>query len=114
MSIILSILEALKEAGIAGPGDIVIATGKPRYLVLSTLKILEELGFVEAVYSRGTHRIYRVSALGLLVLEAGLKGLRDAVEAGLKVISEEGPEEVNSDYSKAAPSLQAGEAVEEV
>jgi DNA-binding transcriptional ArsR family regulator len=90
VGVILEVLEALDKAGVASPGDVVVATGKPRYLILSALKLLEELGFVEPIYSRGTHKIYRVSRLGYLLMELGIEGLRKAIEAELIVDKEHG------------------------
>lgn len=46
------------------PGDIVAATGLPRYEVLAALHVFEELGIVELVISKGNYKVYRLSKLG--------------------------------------------------
>lgn len=86
--VVLEVLRALREAGIASPGDLVASTGMPRYLVLSAFRCLEELGLVERVYAKGTHRAYRVSSLGLRILDAGLVALSDVIELGIEAIAE--------------------------
>jgi DNA-binding transcriptional ArsR family regulator len=118
VGVILEVLEALDKAGVASPGDVVIATGKPRYLVLSALKLLEELGLVEPIYSRGTHRIYRVSRLGYLVMEVGLDGLRKILEDALDTVEGpangmESPIEAIDGRSRGAPEGNVAEASQE-
>jgi predicted transcriptional regulator len=85
--VIAEVLKALRSAGIAGPGDIVAATGMPRYLVLASFKCLEELGLVEAVYAKGTHRAYRLTTLGLQLLEHAESSIAEILEAGLNAIT---------------------------
>lgn len=46
------------------PGDIVIATGLPRYEVLAALHVFEELKIVELVISKGNYKVYRLTKLG--------------------------------------------------
>lgn len=46
------------------PDDVVAATGLPRYKVLAYMQLLEALGFLDKVYSRGTYRVYTLSGLG--------------------------------------------------
>ncbi|MEM2550891.1 MAG: hypothetical protein QW168_01860 [Sulfolobales archaeon] len=46
------------------PGDIVAATGLPRYEVLAALHVLEELGIIELVISKGNYKVYRLTKLG--------------------------------------------------
>lgn len=46
------------------PGDIVAATGLPRYEVLAALHVFEELGIIELVISKGNYKVYRLSKLG--------------------------------------------------
>ncbi len=52
------------------PGDVVSATGLPRYEVLATFHILEALNIVELVNSKGNYRVYRLSELGNKLLIA--------------------------------------------
>jgi len=118
VGVILELLEALDRVGYASPGDVVVATGKPRYLVLSALKLLEELGFVEPIYSRGTHKIYRVSRLGRFVMEVGLDELRRVVEAELEVREGHGGDagntvEATSSHTQEAPASRATEISQE-
>ncbi len=87
---ILELLKALRGVGMASPGDMVAVTGMPRYLVLSAFKFMEELGLVDAVYSKGSHRIYRVSRLGEHLLDLGLDDLRLIIEEGLNAIEAHG------------------------
>lgn len=101
MSVILRILESLEEAGVAGPGDLVSQTGLPRYKVLAVVKCLEELGLVEAVYSKGSYRLYRLSRLGARLLEEARAGVAvpEALESGL-----------GHGVVHAAPTAEGGEA----
>lgn len=46
------------------PGDIVVATGLPRYEVLAALHVFEDLGIVELVISKGNYKVYRLTKLG--------------------------------------------------
>ncbi|MEM1930624.1 MAG: hypothetical protein QW780_01335 [Sulfolobales archaeon] len=46
------------------PGDIVAATGLPRYEVLAALHVFEELGIIELVISKGNYKVYRLTKLG--------------------------------------------------
>ncbi len=59
-----TILEALEKKGAANPGDIVAETGLPRYLVLAAFHVLHELGMIELIYSKGSHKVYRISEKG--------------------------------------------------
>ncbi len=86
--VVFEVLAALRSEGVAGPGDLVAKTGMPRYLVLSTFRCLEELGLVELVYAKGTHRAYKLSTLGLRLLDSGIGSLSDVIEAGLNSIEE--------------------------
>jgi len=63
------ILEELDKAP-RNPGDIAGKTGLPRYEVLASFHVLEALGFVTTIYSRGTHRVYRLTGLGEKLLQA--------------------------------------------
>ena len=83
--VLVTVLRALEEAGAAGPGDLVAATGLPRYRVLASVRCLEELGLVEVIYSKGSYRVYRVSGLGRAVLDAVESGasLAEVIERGV-------------------------------
>ncbi len=52
------------------PGDVVAATGLPRYEVLATFHVLEALGIIELVNEKGNYRVYKVSGLGIKLLKA--------------------------------------------
>jgi alkylated DNA nucleotide flippase Atl1 len=52
------------------PGDVVSLTGLPRYEVLATFHVLEALGVVELVNEKGNYKVYKLSSLGLRLLEA--------------------------------------------
>ncbi|MEB2836218.1 MAG: hypothetical protein GSR80_000240 [Desulfurococcales archaeon] len=83
---ILELLKALRSVGMASPGDMVAVTGMPRYLVLSAFKFMEELGLVDVVYSKGSHRIYRISVLGERLLNIGFSDLSLIIEKGLNAV----------------------------
>ncbi|MCS7108060.1 MAG: hypothetical protein RMH77_06355 [Sulfolobales archaeon] len=63
------ILSSMKDR-VVTPGDVVAATGLPRYEVLATFHILEALSLVELVNSKGNYRVYRLSGLGYKLLNA--------------------------------------------
>ena len=65
----VTILEALREKGASNPGDIVSATGLPRYLVLASFQLLEELGFIKCIYCKGAHKVYTLTEKGQEYLE---------------------------------------------
>ncbi len=74
---LVEILEALASKEYVSPGDVVVETGLPRYLVLAAFQCLEALGLIEQVYSRGSYKIYTLTIYGRRVLEA----LRSGEEA---------------------------------
>ncbi len=63
------ILSALKDR-IASPSDIIASTGLPRYEVLAAFHVLEALNIITVVYVRGNYKLYRLSDLGLKLLNA--------------------------------------------
>ncbi|MCS7111741.1 MAG: helix-turn-helix domain-containing protein [Sulfolobales archaeon] len=63
------ILSALKDR-IASPSDIIASTGLPRYEVLAAFHILEALNIITVVYVRGNYKLYRLSDLGVELLNA--------------------------------------------
>ncbi|WP_369611679.1 winged helix-turn-helix domain-containing protein [Sulfurisphaera javensis] len=69
------ILEAIKE-GHVNPGEVVIYTGLPRYEVLALFHVLEDLGLIETIYSKGSHKVYRLTPKGEEILEALEKGMQ--------------------------------------
>jgi len=52
------------------PGDVVSLTGLPRYEVFAAFHVLEALGIVELVNEKGNYKVYKLSNLGLRLLEA--------------------------------------------
>jgi DNA-binding MarR family transcriptional regulator len=69
MSLTKSILETISRHPV-NPGEIIVETGLPRYEVLAAVHVLEELGFIEKIYSRGTHKVYVLTEEGKRLLEA--------------------------------------------
>ena len=67
------ILEAIKR-GYINPGEAVVFTGLPRYEVLALFHILEELKLIETIYSKGSHKVYKLTEKGEEILEALQKG----------------------------------------
>lgn len=63
------ILSALKDR-IASPSDIIASTGLPRYEVLAAFHVLEALNIITVVYVRGNYKLYKLSDLGLKLLNA--------------------------------------------
>jgi len=68
------VLEAIKKGHI-NPGEAVIYTGLPRYEVLALFHILEELKLIEIIYSKGSHKVYKLTEKGEEILEALQKDL---------------------------------------
>lgn len=66
----MEILEAIAAADLVSPGDIVVKTGLPRYLILAAFQCLEALGLIEQVYVRGSYKVYTITMHGRKVLEA--------------------------------------------
>ncbi len=57
------------ESSPKAPGDVVSETRLPRYLVLASFRCLEELGFIETLYSRGSYKLYVLTDRGRELLE---------------------------------------------
>jgi len=74
MFLIRQILSSIKS-GAVNPGEVVVRTGLPRYEVLAAFHILEGMGLIELVYSRGSHKVYRLTKKGEEILEGLEKGL---------------------------------------
>jgi DNA-binding IclR family transcriptional regulator len=100
-SLTLRILREVMEAPLS-PGDVAARLGAPRYRVLASFHILEELGLVERVYSKGSYKVYAATELGKAVLALASEGasLRDIVERGVEALVSGGGQ----------PSAEAGEA----
>ncbi len=83
--VVLSILEALESEPL-GPGDLASRLGLPRYRVLGIVHALEELGFVEKIYGRGSYKLYILSGSGRALLSASRRGveLREALARALE------------------------------
>lgn len=64
-----AVLEVLASREYVSPGDVVVATGLPRYLVLAMFQCLEALGLVEQVYSRGSYKVYTSTVYARKVLD---------------------------------------------
>ncbi|MCD6084855.1 MAG: hypothetical protein J7J20_04865 [Desulfurococcales archaeon] len=70
------------------PGDVVALTGLPRYEVLATFHVLEALGVIEVINAKGNYRVYKLSHLGLELLNALQEGeeLLITVAAGAREV----------------------------
>ena len=68
-SVIERILEAFNSYGPLSPGDVAQKLDIPRYKVLATIQCLNEFGLLEALYSRGSYKIYQTTIIGKKVLE---------------------------------------------
>ena len=80
---LLEILEALRDR-IASPSDVIAVTGLPRYEVLASFHVLEALGIIEIVYSRGNYKLYRLTSVG----EKLLKALKERGNVVINVVTE--------------------------
>ncbi|EZQ03196.1 hypothetical protein CM19_10245 [Candidatus Acidianus copahuensis] len=68
------VLEAIKD-GALNPGEVVVKTGLPRYEILALFHVLEGLNLIEAIYSKGSHKVYKLTKKGKEILEGLEKGL---------------------------------------
>jgi sugar-specific transcriptional regulator TrmB len=93
------VLEALVARDFVSPGDVVVETGLPRYMVLAYMQCLEALGVVEPVYVKGSHKLYTVTPLAEKLLKALKEGARRPIEAILAGI--EAPSSQPSNASSA-------------
>ncbi|BBG24601.1 hypothetical protein [Sulfuracidifex tepidarius] len=62
------VLQSIRD-GHVNPGDVVAKSGLPRYEILSMFHILEGLGLIETIYSRGSHKVYRLTKKGAEILD---------------------------------------------
>lgn len=67
------VLESIRD-GAVNPGEVVIRTKIPRYEVLAIFHILEGLGLIETIYSKGSHKVYKLTQKGEEILDALEKG----------------------------------------
>lgn len=84
MSTLKAILEAFSNEEVLNPGEVVVMTKLPRYEVLASFHILEELDMIEVVYSKGSHKAYRMTERGKEVLEA----LKENLPINITVVRE--------------------------
>ncbi|AFH43200.1 transcriptional regulator [Fervidicoccus fontis] len=77
---IKKLLKTLDEKGTANPGEIASITGLPRYYVLAAFQILKELGYVELIYSKGSHKVYKLSEKGSSILEDNIVTKKETAE----------------------------------
>lgn len=64
------ILEVIVSKELVSPGDAVIETGLPRYLVLAAFQCLEALGVIEPVFAKGSYRVYTSTIYAKKLLKA--------------------------------------------
>lgn len=101
----MDLIKIMSSFRVLSPGDAVSKTGMPRYLVLAAFKALEELGFIEPIYAKGTHRVYKLTPLAERFLELGIEDLALVVGAGIEHLEEE--------FSGDTPSGEAAELATE-
>ena len=77
---VVAVLREIVSGGLVGPGDVVVRTGLPRYEVLGVFHVLEALGVVERVYSRGNYRLYSPRPVAVRLLEVLEEGVSDPLE----------------------------------
>ena len=77
---LIRILEVLTSRDIVAPGDVVVETGLPRYMVLAVMQCLEALGVIEQVYAKGSHKLYAATPLAAKLLHALKAGATRPVE----------------------------------
>jgi DNA-binding IclR family transcriptional regulator len=75
------ILEVVVSRELVSPGDVVVETGLPRYLVLAAFQCLEALGLVEPVFSKGSYKLYSPRPLARKLLEALHAGVQEPLLA---------------------------------
>lgn len=65
-----AILEVIVSKDVVSPGDAVVETGLPRYLVLAAFQCLEALGVIEPVFVKGSYKVYSATIYARKLLEA--------------------------------------------
>ncbi len=103
---LLKLLNALRDR-IASPSDIVTSTDLPRYEVLAAFHVLEALGLVKLVYSRGNYKLYQLTNEGIEVLKA----LENGKKFKLKVVIEKstGAQDIESEGVEESIVLSSSE-----
>ena len=88
MSLVAKVLQLFKDSGPMSPGDVAQRLGIPKYKALVMVSCLSEMGLLEAIYVKGSYKIYKVSDVGeslIPLLESGdeLRALiKKALDAG--------------------------------
>ena len=88
MSLVAKVLQLFKESGPMSPGDVAQRLGIPKYKALVMVSCLSEMGLLEAIYVKGSYKIYRVSDVGeslIPLLESGSEVkaiIKRALDAG--------------------------------
>ncbi|MGC9209800.1 MAG: transcriptional regulator [Acidilobus sp.] len=83
--LIIDVLKVFKDGKPMSPGDVAQRLGIPKYKALSVVSCLSEIGLLEAIYSKGNYKIYKLSDLGeafLVMLEGG-RTIKDLLEAAV-------------------------------
>ncbi|GEM_PF-2031300 len=99
-------LKAIIEAmvgRVVTPGDVVAATGLPRYEVLATFHVLETLGLIEIILEKGNYRVYKLTKLGLKLLRA----LESANSVLIDVVTDDSSETPTSIHESAGEVVEA-------
>jgi len=92
MSRIKKLLDSM-YAKLFTPGDVVAATGLPRYEVLAALHVFEELGIIELVISKGNYKVYRLTKLGEKLYKALEVSESPALSVELRELPQGGSQE---------------------
>ncbi|BEP17248.1 hypothetical protein PYJP_06000 [Pyrofollis japonicus] len=93
------ILEAIVSKDLVSPGDVVVETGLPRYLVLAAFQCLEALGIVEPVFTKGSYKVYTSTIYAKKLLKALQAGEEKPV---LALLSEPSISPINQVGGEAA------------
>ena len=94
MSLVAKVLQLFKDSGPMSPGDVAQRLGIPKYKALVMVSCLSEMGLLEAIYVKGSYKIYKVSDVGeslIPLLESGseLRALiKKALDASVSEASE--------------------------
>ena len=77
---LVTILREITSSPLVSPGDVVVRTRLPRYEVLAAFHVLEALGVIEEVYSKGNHKLYSPRPIAKQLLEVLEEGVSDPLE----------------------------------
>ncbi len=64
------VLEVIVSKELVSPGDAVVETGLPRYLVLAAFQCLEALGVIEPAFVKGSYKVYTPTIYAKKLLKA--------------------------------------------